>query len=104
MNRMVVLARSASFRAGTAGCSRRREQVHRRAEAAMICSATKAYEKIQWMQKAKIAVIYIQDIMLNDNTVRLFHFAHSSHTTPSPVAFQTVLVYCLAGESLVGKH
>ena len=30
------------------------------------------WNKIQWLQKAKITVIYSQDILLDDNTIRLF--------------------------------
>ena len=31
-------------------------------------------KKLQWSQKAKIIVIYSQDIMLDDNTIRFSFF------------------------------
>ena len=45
------------------------------------------------MQKAKITVIYSQNVMLDDNTICLSSFMHSSHSTPSSIIFQTDLVF-----------
>ena len=48
------------------------------------------WNKIQWLQKAMITVLYSQDIMLDDNTICIY--ICSSHSTPSPVTFQTDLL------------
>lgn len=57
VNREVFLVRQCSSCPENAGCSELCEEVLCRDEAATICPATKAHEKIQCLQKAKIMVI-----------------------------------------------
>ena len=52
------------------------------------------WKKMQRLQKAKITVMYSQDIMLDDNIIRLsLSFNHCSHNTISPVTFQIDHIY-----------
>lgn len=90
-NREIVPVRRRSSWPGTDGCSGRCQQLH--------CYATKARgKKMQWLQKAKITVMYCQDIMLDGNNllISLSSIAHPAH--PAPFTFQADLaynIYCL---------
>ena len=47
------------------------------------------WKKMQWLQQAKVTIIYSQNIVLNDNTIYLSFFS-PSHCL---VALETDLVY-----------
>lgn len=74
MKREVGPVQRGFYRPETAGCSVRYRQVQCHGEADTIYPVIKALGKMHLLQTSEIIIIYSQDIMLDDNSIRLSPF------------------------------